>query len=233
MIWRDEARPFYFTSSLPNSNFPTSAAASFVHLSADCRHKTVHAQEFSHWTWSVWRIVQMWRDFRSTFVCTKYWNSVTLRILCCRPYFCSWTFVKWPNGRFGFGNLTGNLHHITRNDLPGLDSLNALPVRPVNFPHLRLVLLQGLNGTFRIALLLNTGQNRKHWFQCWYHDLPEHTNWRWDMSGCQVSMNLSMQRNIVTLKETWIVRSEEVINPKATYLIVRVQTGGENCLNSK
>jgi len=53
-------------------------------------------------------------------------------------------------------NLTGNFHHIARNDLPGLDHLHALPVRPVNLPHLRLVLLQSLDGALCIAILLQT-----------------------------------------------------------------------------
>lgn len=59
------------------------------------------------------------------------------------------------------GSLTGNLHHVTGDDLSGLDPLHALPVRPVNFAHLGLVLLQRLDGTLCVALLLHGRISKK------------------------------------------------------------------------
>ncbi|TNN83410.1 hypothetical protein EYF80_006391 [Liparis tanakae] len=45
--------------------------------------------------------------------------------------------AAWPPDTDRVVNLTGNFHHIARNDLPGLDPLHALPVRPgiqLHFP---------------------------------------------------------------------------------------------------
>lgn len=73
--------------------------------------------------------------------------------------------VKWAAGSLGrrgsegwtAGCLTRNLHHVTGDHLPGFDPLHALPVRPVNFAHLGLVLLQRLDGTLCVSLLSHGG----------------------------------------------------------------------------
>lgn len=50
-------------------------------------------------------------------------------------------------------SLTGNLHDVTRDNLSGLNPLHTLSVRSVDFAHLRLVLLQSLDGALSITLL--------------------------------------------------------------------------------
>lgn len=51
------------------------------------------------------------------------------------------------------GQLTSNLHYVTRHDVSGLDPLHSFPVLSVHFPHLRFILFKRLNGVFSIALL--------------------------------------------------------------------------------
>lgn len=58
--------------------------------------------------------------------------------------------------------LTGHLHNVSGDDFSGLDHLHTLPVRTVNFAHLRLVLLKSLDGIFSVTLLW---QNKKE--RCW------------------------------------------------------------------
>lgn len=52
------------------------------------------------------------------------------------------------------GQPTSNLHDVTRHNVSGLDPLHGLPVLPVHFPHLRLILLKCLNGILSIAFLV-------------------------------------------------------------------------------
>lgn len=49
--------------------------------------------------------------------------------------------------------LTRHLHDVSRDNFSGLDPLHTLSVRTVNLAHLRLVLLESLDGTFSITLL--------------------------------------------------------------------------------
>lgn len=49
--------------------------------------------------------------------------------------------------------LTRHLHNIPRDNFSGLDHLHTLSVRTVDFAHLRLVLLESLDGIFSITLL--------------------------------------------------------------------------------
>lgn len=53
-------------------------------------------------------------------------------------------------------NLTCHLHDVPGHDVPGLDSLDTLPVLAVYLPHLGFVLLQSFNGVFCISLLNST-----------------------------------------------------------------------------
>lgn len=50
---------------------------------------------------------------------------------------------------------TCHFHDVPRDDVPGSDPLHTLAVRADHLPHLRLILLQGLNGTLCIAFLQN------------------------------------------------------------------------------
>ncbi len=52
--------------------------------------------------------------------------------------------------------LTGHLHNVSRDDFSGLDPLHTLSVRTVNLAHLRLVLLESLDGIFSVTLLWHT-----------------------------------------------------------------------------
>lgn len=49
--------------------------------------------------------------------------------------------------------LTCHFHNVPRDDVPGSDPLHTLAVRADHLTHLRLIFLQGLNGTLRIAFL--------------------------------------------------------------------------------
>lgn len=73
--------------------------------------------------------------------------------------------------------LTRHLHNISRDDFSGLDHLHTLSVRTVDFAHLRLILLESLDGIFSVALLwlekhsigsiwvkvVNSNQNTQTW----------------------------------------------------------------------
>lgn len=52
------------------------------------------------------------------------------------------------------GKPTCHLHDVAGHDVSGLDPLHRLPVLPVHFAHLGLVLLKGLNGVLSIAFLV-------------------------------------------------------------------------------
>lgn len=52
------------------------------------------------------------------------------------------------------GQPTGNLHDVAGHNVSGLDPLHRLPVLPVHFAHLGLVLLKRLNGILSVAFLV-------------------------------------------------------------------------------
>lgn len=54
---------------------------------------------------------------------------------------------------------TSDFHDVTGHDVAGLDPLHCLPVLPVHFAHLGLVLLERLDGIFSIAFLLRLERN--------------------------------------------------------------------------
>lgn len=54
---------------------------------------------------------------------------------------------------------TSNLHDVARHKVSGLDPLHSFPVLPVHFPHLRLILLECLNGILSIAFLVRRKRN--------------------------------------------------------------------------
>lgn len=62
---------------------------------------------------------------------------------------------------------TSNFHDITRHDVAGFDPLHCLPVLPVHFAHLGLVLLERLDGIFSIAFLLRFKWNSYQTFLKW------------------------------------------------------------------
>lgn len=61
-------------------------------------------------------------------------------------------------------SLTSYFHDVPRYDVFGLDPLHRLPVLPVDFPHLRLVLFKCLDGIFRVTLLsiFQSGEKKKN-----------------------------------------------------------------------
>lgn len=71
------------------------------------------------------------------------------------------------------GQLTSNLHYVTRHDVSGLDPLHSFPVLSVHFPHLRFILFKRLNGIFSIALLVRRWDSGQIFLSCCtanYHD---------------------------------------------------------------
>lgn len=71
-----------------------------------------------------------------------------------QPKTTNTTWSARTGERTGSGSaLTGNLHDVSRDDVSGTDPLNTLLVLTVNFPHLRLVLLQSLDGVLCVTLL--------------------------------------------------------------------------------
>lgn len=48
---------------------------------------------------------------------------------------------------------TCHFHDVSRDDVPGKDALHTLSVRADHLAHLRLILLEGLDGTLRVAFL--------------------------------------------------------------------------------